>query len=224
MGDQNITMAQLQIYLDSLDPHEDVPYDALAYLAGECNYGGRVTDDKDRRCLNNILSDFYTPSIQQNKYKFSPSGVYHAPASSNSLEDCLEFIKELPFNDAPEVFGLHDNANITSAISETMALLNTALSLQPRTTGGAGKSWDDTLAELASDIEGRLPSQFDCEKAIIDFPVQYEESMNTVLTQELQRFNRLTSRIMSTLKEVQKALKGLVVMSADLEAMGNNMV
>merc|ERR1711990_536332 len=60
--------------------------------------------------------------------------------------------------------------------------------------------------------------------ADINFPVRYDESMNTVLTQELIRFNNLTSRLKKTLKEVQKALKGQVVMSAELEAMGNSMV
>ena len=57
-------MDQLRIFLDNLRPEDPVPYAALAYLAGECNYGGRVTDDKDRRCLVNILTDFYCADIQ----------------------------------------------------------------------------------------------------------------------------------------------------------------
>jgi len=46
-------------------------------LTGECNYGGRVTDDKDRRLMAVVLGDFYTSAIyEDDNYKFSPSGIY----------------------------------------------------------------------------------------------------------------------------------------------------
>ena len=52
----------------------------------------------------------------------------------------------------------------------------------------------------------------------------YTECKNTVVCQELQRFNKLLSRVRSSLQELQKAVKGLVVMSADLEAMSKSML
>ena len=58
---------------------QDVQYAALAYLTGECNYGGRVTDDRDRRTILTILDKFYCPDILDATYTFSASGNYYAP-------------------------------------------------------------------------------------------------------------------------------------------------
>ena len=52
----------------------------MAYLTGECNYGGRVTDDWDRRTLMTILSKYYHKDIvEKEKYDFDDSGLYYAP-------------------------------------------------------------------------------------------------------------------------------------------------
>ena len=68
----------------------------------------------------------------------------------------VDYIRTLPYVEGPEIFGLHDNANISCALAETSSLLDAAMSLQPQTGGGAGKSWDETLLELAIDIAGKV--------------------------------------------------------------------
>ena len=42
---------------------ETVPWPALWYVTGEVTFGGRVTDDNDRRCLHSLLQRFYHPKL-----------------------------------------------------------------------------------------------------------------------------------------------------------------
>lgn len=76
-----------------MNEYDEVPFEAITYLTGECNYGGRVTDDWDRRLLMTILADFYNKNIiEKHRYPFSPSGDYYTPPKS-VYEDYIEFIK-----------------------------------------------------------------------------------------------------------------------------------
>lgn len=77
---------------------------------------------------------------------------------------------------------------------------------------------DETVEEVASDVLARLPENFNTELVLRKYPIRYEQSMNTVLVQEMVRFNALLSVIRSSLSDLRLAIKGLVVMSADLEA------
>lgn len=49
------------------------------------------------------------------------------------------------------------------------------------------------------------------------FPFKYEESMNSVLLQELARFNTLTIVIKSSLVTMTKTLEGKLVMNLEIE-------
>ena len=78
---------------------------------------------------------------------------------------------------------------------------------QPRQAGGGGKSPAEMIEELAADVLGKFPPPFNIEFVIDKYPVVYEESMNTVLRQELIRYNRLTSVVTTTLQNLIKAIK-----------------
>lgn len=48
----------------------------LTYTAGHINYGGRVTDDWDRRCLLCLLADYYAPSVLSDRHAFDDTAAY----------------------------------------------------------------------------------------------------------------------------------------------------
>jgi dynein heavy chain len=219
----SISLKQINMFLNKYD---SVDWDAIKYLIGECNYGGRVTDDKDRRCMTSILNKCLRPDLLDDGYKFTDSGLYYAP-SHREYEGYIEFIEQLPLLPEPEAFGMHANADITKDNKETNDLFESILITQSTAGGGGGgggKSSEDTLIEVCSDILAQLPPPFDTAVVQRKYPTKYEESMNTVLVQEMGRFNRLVIKVTDSLINVQKAVKGLVVMSPELDTIAKSML
>jgi dynein heavy chain len=120
---------------------------------------------------------------------------------------------------------MHDNAVIASANAETFNMFEICLFLQATGGGGGGSGGREKLIDnSARDIFQKISvkGQFDIEAIQMQYPVVYEESMNTVLLQECIRFNKLIEAMELTLPLLLKALKGLVVMSSELEAISNS--
>ncbi|XP_023791251.1 dynein heavy chain 1, axonemal [Cyanistes caeruleus] len=219
-GDLRICISQLLMFLNE---YAEVPYKVLKYTAGEINYGGRVTDDWDRRCIMSILEDFYKPEVLSPDFVYSESGIYKQISTSSDLSGYLQYVKGLPLNDSPELFGLHDNADITFAQNETFALLGAIAQLQPKTISLGGRSREEIVEEVSKDILAKLPEPMNVQEVIQKYPLLYEESMNTVLVQEVIRYNKLLDEVASSLRDLLKALKGLVVMSSRLELMASSL-
>jgi dynein heavy chain, axonemal len=156
------------------------------------------------------------------QFKFSQSGIYRS-IEAGSYEDYVNYISKLPQNPEPEAFGLHGNAEITTNQTETRTILEDVLSIQPRASSGSGKSREQLISELAKSIEGKTPPPFDIDDVSEKYKTDYNESMNTVLTQEVIRYNKLLVVMAAMLRDVQKALVGEVVMSEELDAMANSL-
>lgn len=148
----------MTILKNMLDSHQEIPWDALRYVIGEITYGGRVTDDKDRRTLMAILNTFIVEDVLEDNFAFSQSGIYVNPAAV-SLEQYRLHVDKFPEYEQPEVFGMHDNANITFQLKESKNATETILSIQPRDVGssGSGKSTDEMVSDLCKLFEERLP-------------------------------------------------------------------
>lgn len=201
-----------------LDENDKIPFSALKYLTAECNYGGRVTDDKDRRLITTLLDDYFNENVLLDKnYKFGPDDKFKIP-KLNTHQEYIDHIQTLPHLIHPNVFGFHSNADITKDIYETNLLLDSVLLCSSESSGGKGASAEEMLDKLIQSILGDFPPEYDVNEIMKQYPVSYNESMNTVLTQELQRFNGLIKIVRSSLKDIKLAMLGKIVMNASLEA------
>jgi dynein heavy chain len=214
--DREISLRQTKMFMEEFD---DIQYQALNYLIAECNYGGRVTDGQDRRTIKMLLSDYLCPDALDENYKYSVSGDFFPPPSTNKV-GYLEYVKQIPLNPLPEVHWFHQNADLTAMINEGSGCMRSVVSLMPKGSGGGG-SRSEKYKQLATEIIDVLPKdKYDIEAVQRKYPPDYYESMNVVLVQELIRFNKLYAKVSSTVKDLRLAVDGLVVFSAELEEVG----
>merc|ERR1712136_84613 len=221
-SDFQVSREQVQMYLES---QPGVPWITLNYIIAEVNYGGRVTDDKDVRLISAFLKRYFNEGVLDDGYKLSPLDDYYAP-KEGPIEDLREYVKGLPVDEDPQVFGLHPNALITAQAQQAKQFLDTVVSVQPRLSStGGGKTPEEICAEMLEAFLARVPGQLKKkdahEETYKPTPDGGVVSLGVFHGQETDRFNTLITSVKNSMLTLGNALKGLVVMSAQLEEMYN---
>lgn len=206
----------ISLYLDEYPAK--TPWEAIRYLIAEANYGGRVTDDWDRRLVNVYCNQFFCEdALTTPNMLLSELPDYYIP-DDGPLQSYKDYCKSLPAADPPEAFGQHPNADIQSAIQDTQELLATVVSLQPREVATGGDSSEDRVLAIAADLQSSVPEVFDTEEIHAAFTARSDpEPLKTVLYQEVDRYNKLLRVMARTLSALQDGIKGLVVITSELE-------
>jgi dynein heavy chain len=81
-----------------------------------------------------------------------------------------------------------------------------------------------SLSARVDEMLSGLADPFDLDRISKNFPVSYEESLNTILRLEAGRYNDLVDCIRSSLEQVRMALRGKVIMSIEIELVFDSIV
>jgi dynein heavy chain len=244
-SDFSVSENILSLYLDE---YKEIPWAQLRYLVAEASYGGRVTDDFDRRLLLVYINQYFCDdAVNVDRYRLSSLSTYAIP-KDGSLQSYRDTLQQLPVIDKPEAFGQHANADIASQIEEANNMLTTLLTLQPPATdkdksgksnkGSEDKDKDqakeekkeekdtakplreDVVFDLATDLQSRIPDNLDYSMAV-EAKADDPSALNIVLFQEILRYNSMLDKVRSSLADLKKGIKGLVVMTAELDEIFN---
>ena len=205
-------------HLDDLDPRRGISWPTVQFMLSEVQYGGRVTDDFDKRLLNTLTHVWFTDALIAPAYKFYDG--YPVPDARN-VEEYNNFIQNMPLTDCPEVFGLHKNADISYQINTAKGILDEILNIQPKESGGGkpGETREAVVYKLADDMLRKLPKDYaphEVKEAMVRLGGPLP--MNIFLRQEITRMQKILSLVRETLTDLKLAIEGTIIMSESLKA------
>uniref|UniRef100_A0A8D8Y8J0 Dynein heavy chain 8, axonemal n=1 Tax=Cacopsylla melanoneura TaxID=428564 RepID=A0A8D8Y8J0_9HEMI len=209
----------MQNHCEGLSKKDEVSWVTIRYMIAEVQYGGRVTDDYDKRLLNAFASTWFTSGVYFDPlFNFYPSYPL-LRFDGNTTDQYLAVIDKMPQTDPPPVYCLHANADITYQTTRTSVLLGTVIEIQPKeSVETAGESTESIVARIAKDMLEKMPPLYEehiCRE-------RYKEMGATtplviVLRQEIDRMQRVLKTVSTTLKDLLLAVDGAIIMNEALK-------
>lgn len=231
---------------------KSLQWDAIRYIISEVNYGGRVTDDWDRRLLKQYSDELFQEGLLDSEIQFVLSElkpeykVPRSPAEDQRKDgqkktggvfinkDIFKLYKDFykkeikesfPNIESPAIFGNHGNAEISSQRNDADRLLNAILMMQPSDVSSRGETREESVLKNVTSLQEKVPELIDIIQVRLNNRSGRDgnqDPLKIVLIQEVSRFNKVLTVVKASFEEMIAALKGQTLVSEAMEEMIQN--
>jgi len=214
-SDQTATVQFIQNHLDDLDAKRGIQWQCLRYMIGEVQYGGRVTDDFDKRLLNTFSKCWFGPEMFDDKFCFFKG---YPIAKYKTTTEIMDSIEGMSLVDSPEVYGLHPNADITFQTNTAKEILDMIVNIQPKDGGGgSGETRESVVYRQCDEMLEKMPVDYVPHEVRARIKkMGSQKSLNIFLKQEIDRMQKVITLVRMTLNDLKLAIDGTIIMSEDL--------
>jgi len=211
--DFEISIRQLQ---NLINESENLSFDTLLYLVGECNYGGKVMDDIDRRYLRYLLDRFCNARvINSSNYSFSDCAEHTVPQRCE-YRDIVIHINNMRLDASPEAFASDENALVRKDTAVADEFLE-SISLLDQIGSLSDDVVQDEILQIINQISDKLPALFDINEIREKHPLISHEPLNAILIYEAELINRILTIITESLNNLKLTLNGEIILTDFLE-------
>lgn len=173
-------------------------------MIAECNYGGHIADEWDRRCLKILVEQL----LLQEPDLIDTSKLMRNLPRDGKYESFVTYIKGLPLDGSATDFGLHSNAEILREWNESDEFLNRIDSSEHK--------WKQPVEQFTDFNNELVASKIDEILCTVPLTVNLEgvkddtnkDCLNVILLQELLQYKDLLTSIRSDCTQVFLAIKG----------------
>jgi len=217
-ADLSACVTYMQNHLNMMEAkRRPVDWITVNYMVCDVQYGGKITDDWDRRLFNTYGKSWLVEKCLSPDFKFVPGNdTYFIPPFSQEIETYRKYIDSLPLVDDPEVFGLHGNADLAYRTAQAATTLGTIQDIQPKEGGGGGGlTREEIVLNMVEDLQKKLPPNYNGEAVKNGIKVLggLGKPLNIVLKQEIDRMQMVLNALRKILSDLKLAIAGTIVMS-----------
>ena len=202
----------IQMIFDQLDVKSPIPWQTIRYMVGDVHYGGRVTNNMDRKFIQTLTNTIFSDATLRNKSILS-SIPLHQFKQTELYAPHLQLLKD---EDVPMTFGLSQNNNIifhTNYVSTTLELIT---NIQPQDAVAIDR--DALLRQLIENSKSKLPNLVKYEGK------KFSKPFIIFIQHELQVFNGLINKIDKDLTNLSKVLDGSSLMTTQAQQLMDNIL
>lgn len=227
-------------------PAPDWP--TLRYMISSIQYGGRITDDKDRELMDAYAEKYFHEEVLNEGYALFSNNITSEGSKSTTatarrgkrpaaITDDINYvipvgteidvfrkaIEALPAQDTPELFGLHANADLTFRALQVAEAISVIEGTMPKdgTAASGGESREESVDRVVEGLVPKLPAIFkteDTKEAIKKLSGGATGPLNIHLRQEIERLNKVVIVVAEALRMLRLAIAGTIAMSDDVLA------